>query len=75
MSFSENLAQRMKAGYETKYSLAKSIGVSQSTVANWLDKAMTPQFRHVGLLAAHYGCTTDELLKEDDDANGKAGVP
>ena len=66
MSFSENLARRMREGCETKYSLAKSLGVSQSTVANWLNKARMPQFRHVGLLAAHYGCTIDDLLKEAD---------
>ena len=65
MNFAENLASRMQARCETKYSLAKSLGVSQSTVANWLDKSMTPQFRHIGLLAEHYGCTVADLTKED----------
>ena len=61
MTFSENLAERMKQRCETKYALAKEIGVSQSTVANWLDGSATPRLRYIGRLAEHYGCEIAEL--------------
>lgn len=62
LSFSENLAKRMRDGCETKYSLAKAIGVSQSTVSNWLSESNSPQLRNIGLLAAHYGCSTEDMM-------------
>ena len=66
MTFSENLAIRMKKNCETNYALAKEIGVAQSTVANWLNGQSTPRLRHIGKLAEHYGCDVAELgLSED----------
>lgn len=67
MSFSKNLAKRMRDGFETKYSLAKALGVSQSTVSNWLSESNTPQLRHVGLLAAHYGCSAEALMESEPE--------
>ena len=64
MEFSERLGKIMKDRCETNYKLAKEIGVHQSTVANW-KKGMIPQLEHQRLLAEHFGCTVDELLKED----------
>ena len=64
MEFRESLAKRMKERYETKYALAKSLGVQQSTVANWLNGESIPQLRYVGRIAEHYGCSADEILRE-----------
>ena len=63
--FSERLASLMKEHGETKYALAKELGLSQSTPANWLSGASEPIRSHQKILAEHYGITVDELLKED----------
>ncbi len=64
MNFPERLEKMQMERHETNYKLAKAIGVHQSTVANW-KKGMKPQLEHQALLAEHYGCTVDELLKEE----------
>ncbi len=61
----DKLRQMQDARYETNYALAKSIGVHQTTIKNWKDGKTIPQLEHLGLLAAHFGCTVDELLKEE----------
>lgn len=58
----------MKTRCETNYSLAKDLGVSQSTVANWLNGSATPLLRHVGRIADHYGCSVDEIMGEIESA-------
>lgn len=63
--FSERLAELMEEKRETKYSLAKELELSQSTVANWLNGETEPIRSHIKLLADHYGVTVDELLKEE----------
>jgi len=62
---SKNLARLQAERGETNYKLAKEIGVHQTTIQNW-KSGTTPHPKHIQLLASHYGCTTDELLKEDD---------
>lgn len=64
MSFPEKLSAMMAERYETKYALAKAIQVEQSTVANWLNGETTPQYRHLGRLAEHYGCSVEYLREE-----------
>lgn len=66
MTFSCSLASRMKNRCETNYFLAKKLGVSQSTVANWLNGQTKPRLRHIGLIAEHYGVSVDEIQKEID---------
>lgn len=56
MKFSELLAEKMRENHETAYRLAKEIGVSQTTVSNWLTGKARPQLAHIGKLEAHYGC-------------------
>lgn len=56
----------MKDRCETKYALAKAIGVEQSTVANWLNGVSTPRLVNIGKLAGHYGCQAEEIQKEID---------
>lgn len=51
----------MTRNYETNYRLAKDIGVSQTTVANWLAGKTTPSIHYFGKLVSHYG---DEFRAE-----------
>lgn len=44
----------MKERGETNYALAKAIGVSQSTVANWVSGATEPMRVYVEVLNRHY---------------------
>lgn len=64
MKFSDRLSKMMDERLETNYRLAKELGVHQTTVANW-KRGVKPQLAHRGLLADHFGCTVDELLKEE----------
>ena len=61
--FNEWLTAKMKERGETNYAVAKAIGVSPSTVANWRS-GISPIRSHLGLLAEHYGVALSELLKE-----------
>lgn len=64
MKFSEILAEKMRTNHETAYRLAKDIGVSQSTIKNWLDGRSFPQLGHLGRLEDHYGCSMVEANDE-----------
>lgn len=63
MKFSESLAMRMKKGCETKYALAKAIGVAPATVDGWLSGA-TPRLECIGKIAKHYNCTVEEIIND-----------
>jgi len=64
VKFSKMLSEQMAKRAETKYQLAKELGVSQSTVANWLDGSARPQLRYAAKLAEHYGVTVAEIMEE-----------
>lgn len=67
ISFANWLKIQMDRKCETAYRLSKEIGVSQSTVANWLNRKAVPQKAHVGKLAEHYDRSVEyivELLQE-----------
>ena len=64
MSFSKNISKLQDERGETNYRLAKSIGVHQSSIANWKAGIM-PHPKHIRLVAEHYGVTVDELLKDE----------
>ena len=59
MKFCETLAALMKEKGETNYRLAKEIGVSQTTVANWLSGKNEPIPSIRKLLDLHFGLTED----------------
>lgn len=63
MNISAKLSSLMKERGETNYRLAKEIGVSQSTVANWLNGTM-PNHLALKAIAGHYNCTVSDLEKE-----------
>ena len=61
MSF---LAQRERAGL-TQKETADALGVDQSAVSLWENGKNYPRAAQLVKLASLYGCTVDELLKEE----------
>ena len=61
MSFKE---QRKRAGL-TQMEVAKQLGVTDSAVNQWEIGKTLPNTKRLGELAKLYGCTVDELLKEE----------
>ena len=59
-------ALRLKAGL-TQSMAAKSLGVRQSTISMWETGSVLPRADKLPQLAVLYGCTIDELLREDPD--------
>ena len=52
----------------TQTQLAESVGASLSAVVTWEKGTRSPQMAALKSLAIVLGCTTDELLKDDDNA-------
>lgn len=65
MGFPENLTRFQEERGLTNYKLAKALGISQTTIANWKDGTSKPHNLYINVLADFFGCTVDELLKED----------
>ena len=62
MSFKE---QRKRVGL-TQMEVAKQLGVTDSAVNQWETGKTLPNVKRLGELAKLYGCTVDELLKEEE---------
>lgn len=67
MNISRKLSSLMKERGETNYRLAKEIGVSQSTIANWL-VGTEPTGLALKAVANHFGCEIDDLAGDYDDS-------
>ena len=65
MSFSKNLSRLQQEHGESNYRLAKELGVHQTSVANWKSEACFPHPRQLAKIADHFGCTVDDLRRED----------
>lgn len=65
--FHRKLNELQQKRNESNQRLAKSIGVSASSVANWKSGEITPRPRHVKMLAEHFGVTVDELLRSEQE--------
>lgn len=65
VNFSEILAEKMEEQKETKYRLAKTLEISQSTVASWLNGKNKPNRALLDKVACHYGMTREQMLGED----------
>ncbi len=63
MKFSDSLAGRMKQNCETRYALAKAIGVAPATIDGWLSGAV-PRLECIGKIARHYGVTVEQIQAE-----------
>lgn len=55
---------RKKAGL-TQADVAKELGITDSAVNQWEKKKTFPKTEVLPKLARLYGCTVDELLKEE----------
>ena len=62
MDIAEKLSLLMKEKGETNYRLAKELGVSQSTIANWLSGTKPSRLAEKAI-AEHFGCTVEDLQK------------
>ena len=67
VSLPRNLARLQAERGETNYRLAKTIGVSQTTVKNWKDGLSRPFPKHMRLIAKHYGVTVEQLMQSQED--------
>lgn len=57
-------ALRKQAGLSQR-AVAKELGVTDSAVNQWERGKTSPKINQLPKLAALYGCTVDELLKEE----------
>ena len=57
--------ERKKAG-KTQTEAAKAVGVTPSAVSQWESGVMYPRMPTCFKLAAFYGCTVDDLLREEE---------
>lgn len=58
------VALRKKAGL-TQMAVARALGISDSAVNQWEKGKTFPKTEQLPKLAKLYGCTVDELLKEE----------
>ncbi len=61
---------RTKAGLSQR-AVAQELGITDAAVSLWETGKTLPRATLLLKLAALYGCTVDELLREDDPTTGK----
>jgi transcriptional regulator with XRE-family HTH domain len=67
MDFAQILGNTMRSNDISNYRLAKDIGVSQSTIANWLNAKSTPNSEKLQELANYFDVSSDYLLGKTSD--------
>lgn len=65
MNIADKLKELLEEKSVTPYRVAKEIGVSQTTIKNWVTGYTAPKERHIKALADYFGITTDELLGKE----------
>lgn len=65
--FSKNLPYYMSLAGVNQVELAKSIGISKSTVSTWISGRSYPRIETVQKVADLLGCTTDDLVTENPE--------
>ena len=65
MAIAENICKLQAEHGESNYRLAKEIGVTCTSVQNWRTGVTKPLHVYAEKIAAHYGVTVDDLLKEE----------
>lgn len=68
MNFQQKLEHLLISNQITKYRLAKDIGVSQSTIDNWIKGKSKPHFNYIKLISDYFEVTQECLL--DDNVDG-----
>ena len=59
--------QRLLGTIPTQREVAKILGVKEAAVSKWENGLAKPRAERLPIIAKLYGCTVDELLKEQDD--------
>lgn len=62
--------ERTKAGLSQR-AVAQELGITDAAVSLWETGKTLPRATFLLKLAALYGCTVDELLREDEPTVGK----
>ena len=57
----------------TQLEAAEKLNVSQSTVSMWETGVNLPRVEKLREISRLYNCTVDDLLKEDEETQHKAG--
>ena len=65
MGFAENLKHLMETNNVSNYLLAKKLGVSQTSVANWLSGGNVPHKKTMVSVASLFGLSVDEMIGEE----------
>lgn len=65
MNIADKLKELLEEKSVTPYRVAKEIGVSQTTIKNWVTGYTAPKERHIKAIADYFGITTDELLGKE----------
>lgn len=69
MQFAQVLSKLMEEKAWTQYRLAKSMDISQSTVAGWLSGTSMPRRATMKLLSEMFGVSVDYLLGKEEKEN------
>lgn len=64
---SENLEQLMKDKNITQVELSEAIGVSQSTISNWLKEVKYPRISKVQLLADYFNVPKSRITEDQKE--------
>ena len=65
--FSQNLKKLKENNGVSNYKLAKSIGCSQSTIANWVEGKTLPDSETLLKIASYFNVSTDYLLGDQNN--------
>lgn len=71
MSVGENLKARRKAAKLSQAAMAEIAGVSKNTYISYEKDDTSPQVSAIEALANHFGCSTDELIREPGERSVK----
>lgn len=63
---SENLEQLMKERNITQIELSESIGVSQSTISNWLNESKYPRISKIQELANYFNVPKSRITEDNN---------
>lgn len=67
MSIGENIRKRREAQGISQKTLAEAIGSGENTVSGWEKNKNSPPGDKVVAMAKFFGCSTDQILLEDED--------
>jgi transcriptional regulator with XRE-family HTH domain len=67
MQFADKLKSLMENNKITGYALAKQIGISRSTISNWINDGKKPNSNYIRQVADYFGVTPECLIDDNYD--------